>query len=339
MYTYSIEKLELKFLKPAKTSRNVFTSRTVYFIDILDVNTGAKGRGEASPLSLLSIDDVEDYEAILKEKLDIFCEVGDLCLMELKNFPSIQFGIECALLDLKTNTPGLLYDTPFTRGESSIPINGLVWMNDAESMYQEALMKIDAGFKVIKFKVGALDFDEECRMLERIRKIHSAFRVTLRLDANGGFLAGEASGQLKELSRFDIHSIEQPIQTMLWDDMARLCSDSVLDIALDEELIGLFPSDDGDKMLKHINPQYLILKPNLIGGLQMADQWIDLAHKQNVGWWATSALESNVGLNAIAQWVSQYKTTMHQGLGTGSLFSNNTKSNLVLSSGYMSFRL
>jgi len=211
-------------------------------------------------------------------------------------------------------------------------------MNDVDAMYQEAIAKIESGFNVIKFKVGALDFDEECRLLEKIRKQYSAFKITLRLDANGAFQAPEAIEQLKELSRFEIHSIEQPIATGQWDDMERLCMESPIDIALDEELIGLPPAK-GAAMLRYINPKYVILKPNLIGGVAIADEWIAVAQKQDIRWWATSALESNIGLNAIAQWVSTYKNPLHQGLGTGSLFSNNFKSPLKLENGWMGFQV
>ncbi len=337
VYTFNIEKYELEFIKPAKTSRNTFKSRTVYFIHLKELDSGKSGLGEAAPLSLLSIDDVADYEQILDSKLEEFCSIGSLQDMDLSDYPSIRFGIETTLLDLEADKDGRLYSSPFTLGERAIPVNGLVWMDNAETMYDEALKKIALGFSVIKFKVGALDFDDECRMLERIRKEFTASKITLRLDANGGFKPDEAAEQLKELKRFEIHSIEQPVKPKLWDDMARLCKESQIDIALDEELIGLDVDQEGLKLLKYIKPKYLILKPNLIGGLSIADRWISFAHKNETEWWATSALESNVGLNAIAQWVSQYSNTLHQGLGTGALFTNNTNSKLHIQNGKMSF--
>jgi o-succinylbenzoate synthase len=337
MYTFTIRRHELDFIKPAKTSRNIFTKRVIYLIELYDLKTGKSGQGEAAPLSLLSVDDVDDYEPILRQKLEEFCEAGSIKDIDLEKYPSIRFGIETALLDLESDNEGRMYQTSFTRGEAKIPVNGLVWMNDAETMYEEALAKISAGFNVIKFKVGALDFDEECRMLEKIRNQFSAFKITLRVDANGGFKADEAAEQLKELIKFELHSIEQPIATQQWDDMARLCAESPLDIALDEELIGTNISLEGDKMLRHINPQYLILKPNLIGGVSKADEWISLARKYGLEWWATSALEGNVGLNAIAQWVSTYDTILHQGLGTGALFANNLPTHLKLADGWMSY--
>ena len=336
-YTYTTKKYDLQFEKPAKTSRNVFTTRTIYIIHLMDTVSGKIGEGEASPLSLLSIDDVSDYEEILKQKLDEFCEVGDVRDMDLFSYPSIRFGIETALLNIGADDAGRMFQTAFTQGKAQIPVNGLVWMNDADTMYHEALSKIEAGFNVIKFKVGALDFDEECRILEKIRSQFSAFKITLRLDANGGFHKDDALEQLKDLSRFEIHSIEQPIAVHQWDSMQQLCVESKIPIALDEELIGQDVSQNGAKLLNYINPAYLILKPNLIGGFAIADHWIELAEKHGVKWWATSALESNIGLNAIAQWVSTYDTEMHQGLGTGGLFTNNLNTNLKLDRGFMTY--
>lgn len=337
MYSYRIQKHDLVFKKPAKTSRNVFKNRTIYLIHLTDLKTGRTGVGESAPLQLLSIDDITNYEENLRNKLDEFCLTGNLDELELHNFPSIKFGIETAVLDSKAGEKGELFETPFTQGRQSIPVNGLVWMNQADAMLEEALAKIESGFNVIKFKVGALDFDQECRLLEKIRSKYSAFKITLRLDANGAFLPDEAAKQLKELSRFEIHSIEQPIKASQWDAMQQLCAESKIDIALDEELIGVKIGQDGDKMLQYLKPQYIILKPNLIGGLKNADHWISLANKNNIDWWATSALESNVGLNAIAQWVSKYDTTLAQGLGTGSLFTNNLPSRLLLQNGQMSY--
>jgi len=337
MFKYKIEPYILEFIKPAITSRNAFTERKIFLIHLEDSH-GSKGVGEASPLSLLSIDDTEDYEQILETKLQEFCEVGNLNLIDLEDYPSIKFGMETALLDLGSTT-GNLFNTPFTRGEQVIPINGLVWMGDAETMLLEAFNKIKAGYDVIKIKVGALDFDSECRILESIRKKYSAFKITLRLDANGGFSDSDATEQLKELSRFEIHSIEQPVKPGNWDVMAKLCSEAKIDIALDEEIIGIHPGHQGDEVLKAIKPRYIILKPNLVGGLNAADQWIRAAQKHNVEWWATSALESNIGLNAIAQWVSTYNTSLHQGLGTGALFKNNFESKLSLSKGLMSYKV
>jgi o-succinylbenzoate synthase len=337
VYQFNIKKHELEFIKPAKTSRNVFEKRTIFLIELTDLKTGKKGIGEAAPLSLLSVDDVDNYEEVLNQKLDEFCEKGDIREIDLQAFPSIRFGIETAILSVNADEEEKMFNTDFTRGQSKIPINGLVWMNNCNAMYTEALDKINQGFKVIKFKVGAQDFDEECRMLEKIRNQYSAFKLELRLDANGAFKASEALEQLKELSRFEIHSIEQPIAKDQWDDMQELCYEKPIDIALDEELIGVNVHRYGYQLLLHIKPQYIILKPNLIGGFEIADEWIRNARLLEINWWATSALESNVGLNAIAQWVSQYNTKMHQGLGTGALFKNNFQSKISLKNGFMSY--
>lgn len=337
MYTYSLQKHELKFKVPAKTSRNTFTTRTIFLITLNDIQTGKQGIGEASPLSLLSLDDVPNYQLILEKKLDEFCQVGSLDQLSLEAYPSIRFGIETALLNMSADSEGVIFNSDFTARKKAIPVNGLVWMNDSPTMYKEAIEKIQAGFNVIKIKVGALDFDEECRLLEKIRKQFSAFKITLRVDANGAFDAGDALEKLNELKRFELHSIEQPIAAGQWDWMQKICAESPVDIALDEELIGVNVFEQADKMIKHIKPSYLILKPNLIGGLSISDQWITFAHKHHVGWWATSALESNVGLNAIAQWVSTYQNPLHQGLGTGSLFSNNFSSRLKMEEGHMRY--
>jgi O-succinylbenzoate synthase len=284
----------------------------------------------------LSIDDVPNYQSVLENKLDEFCNVNSLEKLNLEAYPSIRFGIETALLNLAAEDDRM-FQTTFTQGKRSMPINGLVWMNDAETMYQEAIQKINAGFNVIKIKVGALDFDEECRLLEKIRQDYSAFKVTLRVDANGSFDSHDALEKIKEFSRFEIHSIEQPIAANQWDWMQKICKESPIGIALDEELLGVQAKEKGDALLRYIQPQYLILKPNLIGGLSVADTWINLANKHHIQWWATSALESNVGLNAIAQWVSTYNNPLHQGLGTGSLFSNNFNTRLKMDQGLISF--
>ena len=334
MLDYKISRHQLEFKKAAKTSRNSFEYRIIYTVKLTDPLSKNSGIGEAAPLALLSIDDVDDYADQLEFYTQQLVSGSQLQELDLASYPSIEFGLETALLDL--NSPeGQLFNTPFTNHQASLPINGLVWMDKSEHMLKEAFDKVELGYNCIKFKVGALDFDEECRMLEQFRKHHNAFRVEIRLDANGAFHPDEAYLQLKELKRFDIHSIEQPIRSKQWDAMASLCSKPSIHIALDEELIGLH-GQEAESMLNHIKPQYIILKPNLIGGLRRADWWINQANKRQIKWWATSALESNVGLNAIAQWVSQYEIKLHQGLGTGALYKNNFPSNLVLKDGMMS---
>jgi o-succinylbenzoate synthase len=321
MLHYTIHHKELEFKKPAITSRNVFASRSFKLIEFKDPLSGRTGVGEATPLALLSIDDRPEHEAKLEESCRLISEGHVLEDLALEDFPSIAFGIECALLDF--NAPhAAVFDTSYTQGRSSIPINGLVWMDTPENMFKAAVQKIDEGFRCIKFKVGAQDFDAECRMLELLRKHYSAFKLEIRLDANGAFRSDEATQQIADLQRFDIHSIEQPLAPGQWDTMAALCRENRIAIALDEELIG-FQINQAPEMLKTIAPQYIILKPNLIGGLGKSDRWIQHAQQLDIGWWATSALESNIGLNFIAQWVSKYTLKRPQGLGTGGLYTSN----------------
>ncbi len=319
---FEIVEHELIFKKPATTSRNVFKTRSIYYVVLRQGNTF--GIGEAAPLELLSIDDVENY----RDRLDAYCSDfvsgADIEELELDAFPSIKFGLETAYNDFINGGKRQIFECDFYSG-TPININGLVWMADLDAMYQEAVSKIKDGYRCIKFKVGAHDFDAECRLLEKIRNEFDSWKLEIRLDANGAFQPDEASKQLKDLARFDIHSIEQPVKPLKWDVMGKLCRERIIDIALDEELIGINVQKEstGNTLLSAIRPQYLILKPNLIGGFSNANQWIDLATKHEVGWWATSALESNIGLNAIAQWVSTHYPSMPQGLGTGSLFTNN----------------
>ena len=333
--SFSIESHQLQFIKPAKTSRNTLSDKNIYHLVLRDLKTGEQGMGEAAPLVKLSVDDIPDFEGVFQSKMEDFCNDPDLDMFSPVEFPSMRFAVETAMLDLRSESDFTLFDTPFSRFESSIPINGLVWMSGLEEMLEEAYSKIEQGFTCIKFKIGAHDFDSECRMLEKIRKDFSAFKIEIRLDANGAFDPNTALEQLDDLSRFEIHSIEQPIAPRQWYDMGRICSNSQIDIALDEELIGLSLQNEGSEMLRSINPQYIIIKPSLIGGLDISDQWIGAATKLNIGFWATSALEGNVGLNAIAQWISQYDTNMAQGLGTGSLFSNNIDLGLKVENGQM----
>lgn len=323
---------ELVFKKPARTSRGEMTSHTAYFIKLQQGNR--IGYGEAAPLKGLSIDDRPNFENKLKECCLFINDGCPIDVLDLAAFPSLKFAIETAQLSLAFDESFKVFDTPFYTG-TPIDINGLVWMNTNTEMLEEAFYKVEQGFNCIKFKVGALDFDEECRMLESFRKRYSAFKVSLRLDANGAFSTAEALEKLKDLSRFEIHSIEQPIKAKQEDWMQELCAKTPIDIALDEELIGVDVVYDGLALLKKIKPQYIILKPTLIGGFANADTWIKHAQQHAIGWWATSALESNIGLNAIAQWCSTYQNPLPQGLGTGSLYTNNIQSPLVVDGGHL----
>lgn len=319
---------QIQFKKPAKTSRNVFETRDIRYI-VTKNEKGYKGIGEASPLKLLSIDDRPDYDEYLESVVNLINKGTDWREMMSEEWPSIRFAMETAMLDLQNGGKRILFDTPFSRSEAGIPINGLIWMDEIDAMRSSVDDKVREGYDVIKLKIGAHDFDAECRMLEDIRKHYTEGKITLRLDANGAFEIDDALLKLKELSRFGIHSIEQPIKQGNIDAMAKLCHDSKIDIALDEELIGV-SADQADALLRAISPQYIILKPNLIGGLEASDKWIRAADKREIQWWATSALETNIGLNAIAQWASTYNNKLPQGLGTGSLYTNNIESPLVI---------
>lgn len=320
----SIEKHVLTFIKPAKTSRGEYIEKPSYLLWLRD--NQLQVCGEASPLTDLSIDGKVNFEEIIKPLDNINLTENDLLtlLEEWKIYPSLRFALYCCLKKRSFSRENMnkWVLNSFTLGEKGIKLNGLVWMNDIDSMYEEAISKINQGFSCIKIKVGALDFDAECRLIEKIRKQFNAFKVELRLDANGGFQTEDALEQIKELSRFEIHSLEQPIKAKQIDSMEYICANSKIDIALDEELIGVNLAD-GLQLLKSIIPKYIILKPTLIGGFDLCDEWIKIANQLNVGWWSTSALEGNIGLADIAQWVSQYSINMPQGLGTGALFVKN----------------
>jgi o-succinylbenzoate synthase len=334
----SITKHTLKFKIPAKTSRNTLDDKILWLLKLAEANSPTiYGIGEISPLKGLSIDDTEDFEQKLNRVVSQINVGNHPFSLDTEKLPSIKFGLETAMLDLGNGGKRKVFDTPFYKGRQKIPINGLVWMADSGNMLQQAESKINSGFNCIKFKIGALDFDEECRMLEKLRKKYNAFKVEIRLDANGAFAVDEALEKLRELHRFEVHSIEQPIEQKQWDAMQAICAKSAINIALDEELIGVNPSFEGHKLLTTINPQYIILKPGLLGGFITSEEWIKLAAKYNIGWWATSALESNIGLNAIAQFTSKYPVKIHQGLGTGQLFENNFDSPLFMENGFISY--
>jgi len=331
------KKHTLNFKNPSGTSRGVLRTKETWFLIIKD---GEKtGIGECGQLRGLSIDDRPDYE----DKLNWVCEnihQGEEKLYKaLEEFPSIQMGMETVFLSLKAKNTFELFPSEFTKGKALIPINGLVWMGDKEFMNKQIKEKIAAGFNCIKMKIGAIDFETEMELLKSVRKEFSSKEIELRVDANGAFTPTEALEKLKRLSGIEIHSIEQPIKAGYWDDMARLCEETPLPIALDEELIGVFELEHKKKLLETIKPQYIILKPSLIGGFRGSDTWIKLAENQNCGWWVTSALESNVGLNAIAQYTFTKSSKLPQGLGTGSLFKNNIDSPLEVNNGNLSYNL
>lgn len=321
----------LKFKRPSGTSRGILKTKESWYVLLSDGKR--KGVGECGILRGLSIDDRPDYE----EKLNWACQninLGlDVLLNELLEFPSIQFGLEQAFLSLQSSSKFELFPSNFTRGKQAISINGLVWMGDEAFMKTQIKEKIEAGFSCIKMKIGAIDFETELDLLTSIRKEFSSKDIELRVDANGGFHPQEALEKLKRLSALEIHSIEQPIRQGQFEEMARLCEKTPVPIALDEELIGVFSVTEKKELLQTIQPQYIILKPSFIGGFQGSNEWISLAEKQDVRWWVTSALESNVGLNAIAQWTFTLQNPLPQGLGTGGLYTNNFESPLEVKNG------
>ncbi|MEM7086762.1 MAG: o-succinylbenzoate synthase [Bacteroidota bacterium] len=321
----------LEFKLPAGTSRGVLKTKETWWLLLqFEHRTGI---GECGMLRGLSIDDRPDYEARLKWVCDHIHLGLDALYGALVEFPSIQIGLEMAFLSLEADDPFQLFPSPFSNGAANIPINGLVWMGDKEFMNRQISEKIKAGFGCIKMKIGAIDFETELSLLRSIRSEFSPRDIELRVDANGAFTSKEALEKLKQLSELQLHSIEQPISKGQWEAMAHLCEESPLAIALDEELIGTFYSEEKIKLMKTIKPQYIILKPSFVGGFRGSDNWISIAESQGVDWWITSALESNVGLNAISQYTFTKNSKLPQGLGTGSLYTNNVESPLRVRNG------
>ena len=322
--TYEIEEKTLHFKQPAGTSRGVYTTRKVWLVRLSDGER--EGVGECAPLPDLSCDamDDEEYRSILNRVCEEFCQRQELDNDSWRQYPSMLFGLETAWLNMTNGDR--LFDTAFSRGEVGIPINGLVWMGSYEEMLKRMEEKLEKGFRCVKLKIGAIDFDQELDLVKRIRERFSHHEVELRLDANGAFKYEEALYKLELLSQYAIHSIEQPIKAGQWAYMAELCRESPLPIALDEELIGVNDPEMKRHMLNIIKPRYIILKPSLHGGMQGCREWIETAKDMGIGSWITSALESNIGLNAIAQFASDVygdHITMPQGLGTGQLFTDN----------------
>lgn len=338
----SIQHHTLEFKFEAGTSRGSLKEKDTWYLKLFSENK-LVGIGEAGPLKGLSVEPLKHMETKLGKvcELLIGLEVPDSMeeVFEIakdispEGFPSIRFAIETALLDVLHGGNKMIFDTEFYRGEERIPINGLIWMGNKEFMQKQIQEKLEAGFDCIKMKIGAIDFETELSLLNSIRKHYSKEQVTLRVDANGAFKAPEALEKLSELAKLDLHSIEQPIKAGKIDDMAFLCSKTPLPIALDEELIGINRKEKKLALLEDINPQYIILKPSLVGGIQSTLEWIEIAESLKIGWWMTSMLESNIGLNAICQLASYLKVTMAQGLGTGQLYHNNITSPISIANG------
>ena len=319
---------QLEFKKPSGTSRGILTYKKIWIVKLWnEENPEVFGLGECNPLVGLSIDDRDDFVENLKN----ICEnINDFINVELHEFPSIRFAIETAHKDLMNGGKRILFDNEFSRGEKGIVINGLVWMGSKEDMSKQIAEKIEQGFKCIKLKIGAIDFETELALLKSIRDQYSESDIEIRVDANGAFTAHDALKKLEHLAKFKLHSIEQPIKQGQGEVMAKLCKVTPLAIALDEELIIHQRKDEKEILLKEIQPQYIILKPSLVGGWKASEEWIASAEKLNINWWITSALESNIGLNAIAQWTAELKTKTPQGLGTGGLYTNNFDSKLKI---------
>jgi len=344
--SFSIEPRTLHFKFPAGTSRGVYTERRIWLLHVRDADDPTFcGTGECAPLFDLSPDYTEDYAQHLAAVCRAVEQCGQLPADLLRTMPSVRFGIETALQSAQANSKGMtsLSDTPFGRGEAGIPTNGLVWMGDRSTMFQRLDAKLAQGCRCIKIKIGAIGLADELDLIAAVRSRGSE-RLQLRVDANGAFRPDEAMGVLESLARYGVHSIEQPIKAGQWDAMARLCRESPVPIALDEELIGLYSVSAKAAMLDRVRPAYLVLKPTLHGGFSGCEEWIRLAEERHIGWWVTSALESNVGLAAIAHWTSRllhqrcafgkgqgeaenhtaaYPQAMYQGLGTGQLFTDN----------------
>ncbi|CAA7390035.1 o-succinylbenzoate synthase [Chryseobacterium fistulae] len=316
----------LQFKRPSGTSRGVLNEKETFILEVSE--NGKAGIGECAVFRGLSFDDKSDYE----QKLQWVCEnihlEYEILKEELKEYPSLWFGYEQAMLNLKHGVD-LYFPSEFTEGNKSIKINGLIWMGDFNYMEDQIHEKLEKGFSCIKLKIG-VDWKSEYDILKKLRQKFSKDQLELRVDANGGFDQQEVKVVLEQLSELHIHSIEQPIKAGNWTDMADLCYNTPTPIALDEELIGVIHLDDKKRLLETIRPQYIILKPALIGGFSGADEWISLSREYNIDWWITSALESNIGLNAIAQYTYVKNNPMPQGLGTGGLFTNNFDTPLYL---------
>lgn len=326
----SITPYKLIFKKPSGTSRGILTSKEIWLLKLWDEESPEVfGLGECPLFRGLSAEDRPGYEDVLKSITPHLPPLPEL-LERLRDFPSILFGVETALADLKNGGKRLIYPSAFSEGKSSIRINGLIWMGSKAEMQGQIREKIELGFSCIKLKIGAIDFDAELDLLKAIRQEFDAKTIELRVDANGAFSPANALQKLETLSKLSIHSIEQPIKSGQWQAMAQLCANTPLPIALDEELIGINDFAQKKLLLETIQPRYIILKPSLHGGFAGSEEWIQLANEQHIDWWATSALESNIGLNAIAQWCAIQNSNLPQGLGTGQLYTNNFESPLSL---------
>ncbi len=344
----SYQKHTLKFKFEAGTSRGILKEHTAYYLKVWDEDAPEViGIGEAAPLKGLSIDYREDFEQktqdLCKEIHGIDWKGDENWLLDFaenfvpENLPALRFALEVALLDLSKGGEKRIFDNGFYTGVLSLPINGLIWMGEPDFMMRQIEDKLAQGFQCIKLKIGAINFEQELALLDFIRAKYSPEEITLRVDANGAFAPSEALSKLKALAKRGLHSIEQPIAAHQEEEMETLCQKTPLPIALDEELIGIQGGFVQEDLLKTIKPQFIILKPTLLGGITATKKWISIAEKLGIGWWITSALESNIGLNAICQLAAEYPITLPQGLGTGGLYENNIFSPLEIKKDKISY--
>lgn len=346
---FTVQKHELVFNFPAGTSRGVLSTKKLWLITLSA--DGRQGIGECSIIEGLSPDYMNDaqYEKQLSDVIlrlnqcsipldHLLCTLDEF-LPELSYFPSIRFGLECALRAWLSPVPGLLFDNSFARGERAIPINGLIWMGSPEWMQDQVEKKIKEGYSVLKFKIGAIDWKQEHEIIQEVRKHFGPEKLTIRVDANGGFKQANVRHILNQLSDLSVHSIEQPVAVNEIDLLAALCKEAIVPIALDESLIPCYTLAEKVALLDRVSPQFIILKPSLHGGISGVQTWIELATARGIGWWMTSALESNIGLTAVAQFAAEYPLTLPQGLGTGGLFATNFKCGLSLSQDQLTHHL
>lgn len=324
----------LEFNFKAGTSRGVMTERKTWYLQLQEGKQ--TGIGECAPLAGLSRDNLDEIEG----KLQWVCDNIDLGFAklydDLADFPAVRMALETAFISLRGSTPHTLFVNPFSKGKAGIPINGLVWMSDAKEMEKQMAKKIKEGYKCVKMKIGAIDIGEEIAIIERIRETYEPWDLEIRLDANGAFDRSNIFDVIDELSDLEIHSIEQPVNDRQL--LKELCAESPVPIALDESLIGINGKEEKEALINDILPDYIVIKPTLVGGFRAAEDWIELAEKNGIGWWVTSALESNIGLNAIAQWLGNYPLRIYQGLGTGKLYNNNIESPLNIRKGKLYYR-
>jgi o-succinylbenzoate synthase len=333
MYQARFKEYTLRFKTPAGTSRGILHKKKSWFL-ILESNY-LSGIGECSLIPGLSPDDNPGYPAVIKNLCSSINKGHPPGESDLSFFPSVRFGLETAILDLKNGGKRIIYPSDFTAGIKSIPVNGLIWMGTREYMEKQIKERINDGYRCLKLKIGAIDFETETCLLQNLRRAYPD--IEIRLDANGAFSADKALKKLDVLSKFRIHSVEQPIKPRQHDQLADICKKSPVPVALDEELIGMKDIKQRRKLLEEVKPAYIVLKPGLLGGFAVCEEWIDIAGTTGTGWWITSALESNIGLNAIAQWTATLDTRMVQGLGTGALYENNFSSPLHIRNTRLSY--